>query len=227
MSIKAVLFDAYGTLFDVYSVGALAEELYPGQGAALAQLWRDKQLEYSRLRTISAQYRPFSQITADALRFAIAALGLLGPPDAANRLLAQYGRLELFAENRDALDRLSRIGLPLAILSNGDASMLAEVVSHARLDGVFRYVLSADSVQRFKTAPEVYRLGVDAFGAPASELLFVSSNGWDACGASWYGYCTFWINRFGQPAEELGVAAAATGRSMNDVVDFVQWHQTS
>ena len=222
LSIRAILFDAYGTLFDVYSISVLAERLHPGRGAALAALWRDKQIEYSRLRTLSNHYRPFSLVTEEALAFALARLGLPTHGDGQRALLEEYGRLEPFPENQAALERLRQRGLPLAILSNGDPPMLERVVAHARLTGMFSHILSADAVGRFKTAPEVYQLGVDAFGVPARELLFVSSNGWDACGATWFGFTTFWINRTGQPPEQLGVSPNRTGRSMQELVDFVE-----
>jgi len=222
LPIKAVLFDAYGTLFDVHSISARADHFFPGRGAELAALWREKQIDYSRLRTLSNRYRRFSELTEDALVFALKRLGLPGSPALILELMAEYGHLELFPENRAALSHLRDIGLRLAILSNGDPPMLEQVVGHARLEGMFSHILSADAVGRFKTAPEVYQLGVDAFDVPAEYLLFVSSNGWDVCGAAWFGFTTFWINRRGEPAEELGIRPHASGRTMSELVDFVQ-----
>lgn len=226
MAINAVIFDAYGTLFDVYSVTRIAESLYPNQGANLAALWRDKQIEYSRLRTLSGRYRPFSEVTADALRFALKKMNLPNDASVTRELLAGYERLDVFPENRDALLELKAKGVPLAILSNGDPPMLDAILRHARLASLFDHVLSADAVARFKTHPAVYELGVKALGFKESEILFVSSNCWDACGARWFGFLSFWINRQHQPLEELGVVPDATGTSMNDVVAFVSKHLT-
>jgi 2-haloacid dehalogenase len=220
--IKAVVFDAYGTLFDVYSIAAQAEEFYPGHGRKLATLWRDKQIEYTHLRTLSGRYADFWQVTGDALAFACAALDLAldGPLQA--RLMQQYERLSAFPENVAALQRMKAKGLPLAILSNGTLPMLANAVEAAGMDHLFDNVLSVDQVGKFKTAPEAYQLAPDALGRPAREILFVSSNCWDACGATWFGFTTFWINRFDRPPERLGVTPTATGRTMHDVADFLE-----
>lgn len=221
-TIKAVAFDAYGTIFDVYSIGALAEEIFPGSGRALAELWRDRQIEYTRLRTLSGRYADFWTVTGDALDFACERLGLPMAPQARTRLMDEYAQLAAFPENLAALQELRRLGLPLAILSNGTPEMIASAVSGAGMDGVFDHILSADSVRRFKTAPEVYQLGPDAFGCPAAEILFVSSNAWDVCGATWFGYTAFWVNRAAAPLERLGVRPAVEGRSLGDVVRFAQ-----
>ncbi len=220
-TIKAIAFDAYGTLFDVYSVGALAEKLFPASGARLAELWRDRQMEYTRIRTLSGRYADFWQVTGDALAFACERLGLELTQAHRERLMMQYAELTAFPENRAALSSLKQRGLPLAILSNGTPKMIASAISAAGMEGIFDHVLSADQVRRFKTAPEAYQLGPDAFGCPAQEILFVSSNNWDICGATWFGYTTFWVNRAGVPAERLGVQPSAQGRSLDDLVTFV------
>ncbi len=222
---RAILFDAYGTLFDVHSVTSLAEQLYPGQGAALSQLWRERQIDYSRIRTMSGQYRPFYEITDDALTFACARLGLPLSAEQRRRLMAQYACLSPFPENLPALKALKALGLPLAILSNGTPAMLDIAVKSAGMAGLFDHLLSTHAVQCYKTAPQAYQLGPDTFDAPAKDLLFVSSNGWDACGATWFGYTTFWVNRAGQPPEELGVVPSASGSSLNDLVAFVRARQ--
>lgn len=221
-AIKAILFDAYGTLFDVYSIGVLAEELFPGQGSRIAEKWRDTQIEYSRLRTLSGRYRPFSQLTEDALTFALRKLGVESNAQQRHRLLRQYDRLDVFPENLATLKELRSRGLPLGILSNGDPGMLQAVLSHAGFVDLFDHILSAHAVERFKTAPEVYQLGVDAFGVAAKDILFVSSNCWDACGATWFGYTSLWINRGGAPLEELGIAPHRIGSTLRDTVTFVE-----
>jgi 2-haloacid dehalogenase len=220
--IKAIAFDAYGTLFDVYSVGALAEQLFPGRGAELAQLWRLKQIEYTQLRTLSGRYKPFWDVTRDALVYAGLRLGLDLTAERREALMNQYACLSPFPENLEAIRALKALGLKLAILSNGTPQMLDIAIKSAGMAGLFEHVLSVDRVRRYKTAPEAYRLGPDAFGLPAAEILFVSSNGWDAAGAAWFGYTTFWINRSGAPPEQLDVAPSATGTLLTDVLAFVE-----
>jgi 2-haloacid dehalogenase len=223
--IEAIAFDAYGTLFDVYSIGSLAEEIFPGRGDALAQMWRDKQIEYTRLRSMCDRYADFWAVTGDALDYACDRLNLPADEAAKSRLMLQYRRLAAFADVPEALERLRERGMPLAILSNGTEEMLASAMAAAGLAGLFDHVLSVDWVRRFKTAPEAYQLGPDAFGCPAARILFVSSNGWDVCGAAWFGYTTFWMNRAGLPEERLGVHPVMTGRSMDDLVRFVETAQ--
>ena len=220
--IRAVAFDAYGTLFDVYSVGALAEQLFPGNGDSLAALWRLKQIEYTFLRTLSDRYLPFLEVTADALTYSAKKLDL-GMTDTQHRqLMNQYACLSPFPENLAALRALRELGVPLAVLSNGTPEMLDVAIKSAGMTGLFDHVLSVDAVRQYKTAAAAYQLGPDAFGCSPREILFVSSNGWDAAGATWFGYTTFWINRGGQPAEELGVSPCAIGRGLGEVVDFVR-----
>ena len=222
MTLRAIAFDAYGTLFDVYSVGTLAEQFFPGKGTELAVLWRDTQITYTRIRTLSDRYAPFWQVTEDALVFSTRKLGLDLTEDARKRLMSQYACLSAFPENLGALRELKQLGLPLAILSNGTPEMLDIAVKSAGMNGLFDHLLSVEAVKKYKTAPEAYRLGPDAFKLPTREILFVSSNCWDAIGATWFGYTTFWINRGGQPLEELGAQPAAQGRLLTDVVSYVK-----
>lgn len=218
---RAVVFDAYGTLFDVYAVGAKAEELFPGFGSRLAEIWRTAQIDYTRLRTLSGQYRDFWRITGDALDFAAARLGLdLG--DAARKsLMDQYAELTAFPENREVLETLKASGLRLGILSNGTKAMLQSAIEAAGMQGLFAHVLSVETVRRFKTAPEAYQLAPDAFGCNVGEITFVSSNGWDVCGATWFGFRTFWVNRAGNPLDRLGVTPVGEGRDLRDLLKFV------
>ncbi len=221
---RAVLFDAYGTLFDVYSVATAAEQLFPAQGERLAILWRDKQIEYTRLVSMSdaqgARYRPFWELTRAALRFAMQRLAL--PLDAAaeERLMNQYHHLSSFPENKPVLQALKARGIPAGILSNGDPQMLAVAVKSAGLDGLLEPLLSVHAVRRYKTDPAAYALGPAALQLPAREILFVSSNGWDAIGATWYGYTTLWVNRGKLPAEQLDTEPTRTGSSLRAVLDF-------
>ncbi len=217
---KAVLFDAYGTLFDVYSISRAAEQLFPGRGEKLALLWRDKQIEYTRLLTMSGRYMPFWDITCGALRYAAQRFAL--PLDGAGeaQLLAQYRSLTAFAEVRAVLVDLQTRGIPAGILSNGDPPMLAAAVSSAGLSDLLAHVLSVDTVQRFKTDPAAYALGPQALGLPARDILFVSSNAWDAIGATWAGYTTLWVNRQGAPLEQLDTVPTRSGSTLRDVLSF-------
>jgi 2-haloacid dehalogenase len=217
---RAVLFDAYGTLFDVYSVGLLAEQLFPGQGERLALLWRDKQIEYTRLLTLSGRYQPFWAVTRAGLRYAAARLALVLDSADEERLMNQYRHLSAFPENREVLAELQRRGIPAGILSNGDPEMLAVAVKSAGLAALLSPLLSVDAVRRFKTDPAAYALGPQTLKLPAREILFVSSNGWDAIGATWFGYTTLWVNRAGLPLEQLDTAPTRSGSSLRDVLDF-------
>ncbi len=219
-SVRAVLFDAYGTLFDVYSVGLLAEQLWPGRGEKLAQLWRDKQIEYTRLVSMSGRYQPFWSLTRAALRYAMLRLGLGADAAAEDRLMNQYRHLSAFPENREVLQALAARGVRAGILSNGDPQMLAVALKSAGLAGLLDPVLSVHETRRYKTDPAAYALGPAALGLPAAQILFVSSNGWDALGATWFGYTTLWVNRAGLPPEPLDAEPTRTGTSLRDVLDF-------
>ncbi len=222
---RAVLFDAYGTLFDVYSVGLAAEQLFPGHGQALAAQWRDKQVEYSRLVTSSKRgphresvYRPFWELTQASLRYCCKRLGLELTPQHEARLMNEYRHLSAFPEVREVLEALKARGIPTGILSNGDPGMLGVAVKSAGVDGLLDHVLSVDAVQAFKTHPDTYALGEQATGLLARDMLFVSCNGWDALAATWYGYQTLWINRYRLPVEELGTPPTRIGSTLRDVL---------
>jgi 2-haloacid dehalogenase len=220
---KAVLFDAYGTLFDVYSVGLLAEQLFPGHGDALGVLWRDKQIEYTHLVTASndgAHYQPFWELTRAALRYACKRLALDLTPGHEERLMNQYNHLSAFPENKEVLAALKAKRVTTGILSNGDPEMLAVAVRSAGLEGLLDHVLSVDAVRKYKTHPDVYALGTQATGLDARQIAFVSCNSWDALAATWYGYRTLWVNRYQLPFEELGTQPTRTGSSLRDVLAF-------
>jgi len=230
--IRAVLFDAYGTLFDVYSIALLAEQLFPGQGQRLAQLWRDKQIEYTRLTTTSnhgAHYQPFWTLTEAALRYAIKTLAPAARTgwdsgDFANHhraLMGQYRNLSVFPEVHEVLGALRERGLATGILSNGDPEMLGISVRSAGLETLLDHVISVDPVRLFKTAPEAYALGPAATGVSADQTLFVSANSWDALAATWFGFQTLWVNRQNMPFEELGTTPHHTGQSLRDVLQHL------
>jgi 2-haloacid dehalogenase len=217
---KAVLFDAYGTLFDVHSLTDTAEQLFPGRGHKLVLLWRDKQLEYSRLLTMSNRYASFWDLTCNALRFAVLRFELPVDPASEAKLLAQYRMLKPFPENRAVLAHLKQRGIKAGILSNGDPPMLEAAVQSAGFADLLNPVLSVDTVRRFKTDPAAYALGPKALGLAARDILFVSSNCWDAIGATWYGYTTLWVNRTGVPLEQLGIEPTRSGASLREVLSF-------
>ena len=220
---KAVLFDAYGTLFDVYSVGLLAEQLFPSQCAALGVLWRDKQIEYTRLVTTSnggEHYKPFWELTRAGLRYACKRLALDLTPEREDRLMNQYRHLSAFPENKEVLAALKAKGVVTGILSNGDPEMLGVAVRSAGLDGLLDHVLSVDAVRKYKTHPDAYALGTTATKLERKQIAFVSCNSWDALAATWYGFRTLWVNRYQLPFEELGTQPTRTGTSLRDVLGF-------
>jgi 2-haloacid dehalogenase len=215
----ALVFDAYGTLFDVHSVTATAESIWPGKGPALSQLWRTKQLEYTWLRSLMGRYEDFSHITESALHYACAALKLALEDAQRAQLLKGYLHLATFPEVGEALGRLR--GIRLAILSNGSPAMLEPVVFNSGLHGLITDVLSVDEVKIFKPDPRVYRIAVDRLGVPAKAIGFVSSNCWDAVGARAFGFRTFWINRAGAPVDEMGVRPDHELRSLAELPQLI------
>lgn len=215
----ALVFDAYGTLYDVHSVIALCERFWPGKGTALSQLWRTKQLEYTWQRSLMRRYTEFSRITAAGLRYACALLGLDLSDAQMAELMQQYLKLSLFPEALPALEALR--GRKLAILSNGSPDMLDPLVAASGLDRLLDAVLSVAEVKIFKPDPRVYQLAVDRLGVPKEAIGFVSSNCWDACGAKSFGFRTFWINRAGAPLDALDVTPDHTIARLTDLAALV------
>ncbi len=216
--IKALAFDAYGTLFDVYSVTALCEQLFPGQGAALARLWRAKQLQYSLLRTVMGRYKDFWQLTDDGLRYAAKSLrlDLSGPKH--RQLMDAYLTLAAFPDVAPGLDALRQLGLRLAILSNGAPHMLDAATEHAGIGPLLDATISADALGVFKPSRRVYKLAHTRLRVAAGRLGFVSSNSWDIAGAASAGLTTFWMQRhLDEPAEELGFPATHVVTSIADL----------
>jgi 2-haloacid dehalogenase len=221
--ISALVFDAYGTLFDVHSVTSLAETLFPGKGAALSAAWRTKQLEYTWLRTLMGRYEDFSRVTASSLEWTFEHLGLPEDESARRMLMDQYRKLAMFPEVPAALEALSREGRALAILSNGHPEMLNAVVEHNGLSGKFRGgVLSVHTAKKFKPVPDVYRIVEEELGVPRALVGFVSSNGWDAAGAKSFGFRVFWVNRGGAPVERLGVRPDAVVKNLAEIADLLK-----
>jgi 2-haloacid dehalogenase len=193
MTIKAVVFDAYGTLYDIQSVAAVTEQAFPGYGEIITQVWRIKQLEYSWLRSLMRRYADFSVITRDSLAYTLRVLGLKHDAGAFERIMDKYLHLDLYPDAAAALAAMR--GRKLAILSNGSPAMLDALVRNSGLDRVLDATLSIDSQQIFKPAPEAYSLIESNLGIRPAEVLFVSSNPWDACGAKAFGLNVAWIER--------------------------------
>ena len=219
--LSALVFDAYGTIFDVHSVGRLAEKHFPGKGAALSSAWRTKQLEYTWLRTLMGRYEDFSRVTRSSLEWSLEFLGLEAEDDVKRSLVDEYRRLSVFPEAPHALEILAATK-PLAILSNGYPEMLEAVVDHNGLRPRFRGgVLSVHAAKKFKPDPAVYHLAEETLGVTRSMIGFVSSNGWDAAGAKSFGFRVFWVNRAGAPVERLGVRPDATVKDLEELANVV------
>jgi 2-haloacid dehalogenase len=219
--ISALVFDAYGTIFDVHSVSRLAERLFPGKGAALSAAWRVKQLEYTWLRTLMGRYEDFSRVTQSALDWSLESLALDADDPARRSLLDEYRKLAVFPEVPAALEKLAA-AKPLAILSNGHPDMLNAVVDHNGLRSRFRGgVLSVHPAKVFKPDANVYRIAEEQLGVTRTMVGFVSSNGWDAAGAKSFGFRAFWVNRGGAPVERLGVRPDAIVRDLGEILALV------
>jgi 2-haloacid dehalogenase len=199
-AVRGYVFDAYGTLFDVHSVVEVGREI-TDDPMALSAIWRQKQLEYTWLRSLMGRYEDFWLVTGQALRFALRRHGVAAGEAQIEALMNAYLALSPFPEVPAALRALR--GTPLAILSNGSPHMLESAVRSSMLTGAFDHVLSVDAVGVYKPSPRVYELAPRALGLTPGEIVFVSSNGWDVAGAAAYGFTTCWCNRANAPAEEL------------------------
>jgi len=193
VTIKAIVFDAYGTLFDIQSVAAVTEQAFPGYGEIITQIWRIKQLEYTWLRSLMRRYQDFAVVTRDSLAYTLRVLGLAHDEDVFERIMDKYLHLDPYPDARPALAAMR--DRKLAILSNGSPAMLNTLVVNSGLDRVLDATISVDSRKTFKPAPEAYSLIESVLGVPPMEVLFISSNPWDACGAKAFGLNVAWIER--------------------------------
>ena len=225
---KLIAFDAYGTLFDVYSMSQLAEEIFPGNGQALSLMWRDRQIEYTRLVTMSdpnpngsKYYLPFWELTIRSLRYVCKRMGLNLSAEAEKRLMGQYAKLTGFEDSLSVLQSIKQKNISTAILSNGSREMLATVVESNGLKPYLDKVVTIEDVRLFKTAPQAYELLLKEFPVKKEEILFVSSNAWDALAAKWYGFDVFWVNRQGHPFEEIGENPDYQGSSLTEVLGVI------
>jgi 2-haloacid dehalogenase len=218
--LDAIVFDAYGTIFDVGSLALACEARFPGQGAVLSKQWRSKQLEYTWLRSLMQTHRNFDQVTVDALDFSCRALGLAVANEDLQDLAKAWLTLAAFDDSVAGLRTLQG-GKRLAILSNGTESSLRAVVDYAGLNTVFEQILSIDQVGVFKPDPNVYQLAIDRLELERERIGFVSSNGWDAAGAKAFGFTVFWVNRNGAPLELLGARPDHIVENVADVVKLL------
>jgi 2-haloacid dehalogenase len=219
--VRAAVFDAYGTLFDVASASERAREALGERWQPLADLWRQKQLQYTWLRSLMGRHADFWRVTGDALDFAMESLGIRDG-GLRERLMALYERLDAYPEARPALEALRGAGLRTAILSNGSPRMLAEAGAAAGITSLLDAVLSVESVGIYKPSPAVYRLALDELRLWPNEVLFVSANGWDACGAKAFGLRVAWCNRSGQPPERLPEQPDFVVRSLAELPALVR-----
>lgn len=219
-AIKALAFDGF-PIIDPRPIAARAESLFPGRGAELMNTWRTRQFEYSWLRTLGGHYADFWQVTGEALDFAGKSIGLDIAPAQRDALMQTYLALQAWPDAAAALRRIKMAGLRMAFLSNFTARMLNAALGNAGLAELFEDHLTTDLVRAFKPDPRAYRMGLDGFGLAREEILFVASAGWDAAGAKWFGYTTFWVNRPKAPVEDLGVAPDGVGGNMDDLVAFL------
>jgi 2-haloacid dehalogenase len=225
---KLIAFDAYGTLFDVYSMGQLAEELFPGYGHAFALMWRERQIEYTRLVTMSdpnpagsKHYLPFWELTIRSLRYVCKRMELNLTAEREQRLMNQYAKLTSFEDSLAVLKNIKDKAISTAILSNGSREMLATVVESNGLKPYLDAVVTIEDIRLFKTDPQAYGLLLKSFPVKKEEILFVSSNAWDALAAKWYGLDVFWVNRLGHPFEEIGEKPNYEGSSLSQVLEVV------
>jgi len=217
--IKVLVFDVYGTLFDVHSVEKKCDALYKGHGAEISQIWRQKQLEYSFLRQIMGQYLTFKQVTLDALGFALQTLELSYDETQLHSILAEYEKLEAYVEVEKVLSEANN--KQLIIFSNGSRDMLEPLVEQSGLAQYFDNVISVDDIKQYKPSPASYIQVLNTLDLEREEVLFMSSNGWDISGAKSFGFKTAWINRKRAPVEVLNLEPDYIFHDLNGILNLV------
>ncbi|WP_261129266.1 haloacid dehalogenase type II [Bacillus sp. Marseille-Q3570] len=214
---KAIVFDVYGTLFDVHSVIEECEIHFPQKGEEISKVWRQKQLEYSFLRGLMGNYRPFWSITKDALKYACKSEGVELSDSIEKALLSAYLQLKPYPEVEEVLERLS--GFQLAVFSNGSEDMLHPLIEHNRLQSHFSNLISVNGIKRFKPHPDSYLYALEQLGVERHEVLFLSSNTWDIAGAKTFGFQVAWVNRTGGVMDELGVVPHHVLQDLTELID--------
>ena len=218
--IRAICFDLF-TLFDPRGVVTRAKRYLPEQAAELCDAWRARQFEYAFIRASAGQYLDFERVTADALEFALRAKKLELAPEARRELVRAYSELDPWPDTRAQLTAFRQAGLRLAPLANYSPSMLERLLAHSALESFFEAQLSTDLVRGYKPEPRAYALGPDRLRLAREEIAFSAFGGWDAAGAKWFGFPTFWVNRLGVAQEELAPGPDATGPTLSELADFI------
>lgn len=219
--IKAVLFDAF-PIFDARPVFELVDKLFPENGVAFSNSWRTAQFEYTWLRTAAGQYKDFWNLTEDALVFAAKKNGINLGIEARKQLMQAYLHLNVWPDVIPALQLLKEMGIRLSVLSNWTADMLSSCIRNSKLEGYFENLLSTDKVHAFKPSVNAYQMGVNSFKLNKEEIVFAAHAGWDAVGAKWFGYPTYWVNRQNFTLDELSVVPDGIGKNLTDLVDFIK-----
>ena len=218
--IKAIAFDAF-PIFDPRPIGKAAEEAFPNQGQKLMNVWLSRIFEYQWLRVLGGRYENFMQTAESGLVFAAKKMNLELTPEKKNKLLSTFTNLNAWPDASVSIKKLKEMGLELVFLSNMTEEMLNNGLKRANLDKDFTLTISTDSINSYKPAPEAYNLAVEKLSLKKEEILFVAFAGWDAAGAKWYGYPTFWVNRLDAPREELGAVPDGSSNDLSGLIEFV------
>lgn len=219
--IRAICFDLF-TLFDPRSVNEVAATIVGDESATFCETWRNKQFGYAFLRASAGQYADFKKVTFDSLAFAERTHKLSLAQTDRDKLVTAYSRLVPWPDTASTLQRFKDAGLKLAPLANYAPGMLSSLLEHARLDTFFDARISTDAARTFKPDPKAYALGPSVLGLPREEIAFAAFGGWDAAGAAWFGFPTFWVNRLGVQAEELGRGPDATGPTLVELAAWIE-----
>lgn len=218
--IQTIVFDAYGTLFDVQSVVKRCSELFPGKGEELNSIWRSKQLEYTWLRSLMGRYVDFSQVTCDALVYAGKHLGISLDVISKDQLMQEYSKLEAYPEVQDVLQKLD--SFKKVIFSNGTPEMLMPLLEYRGLDSHLNGVLSCDEVKVYKPEPKSYTVVLEKMNVTREQVLFVSSNPWDVAGAKSFGFHVAWVNRVNRKMDELGLQPDIEISDLNGILQYLK-----
>ncbi|MBD8014933.1 haloacid dehalogenase type II [Microbacterium sp. APC 3898] len=217
-SIQALIFDVYGTLFDVYSVKEKCRDLYGDKGEEISIVWRQKQLQYSFLRQLMGQYEPFSKITRDALDYTLTKLELPYDEEKVETLLEAYRNLEAHPESAEILEQMR--DKKIAVFSNGSRDMLEPLIKNSVLSELIDEIISVDDIKQYKPTPASYSYALKVLGVERHEVLFMSSNEWDIAGAKSFGFQTAWINRDGMPLDKLGMEPDSIYRDLTGILEW-------
>ncbi len=221
--IHAICFDAFGTLIDISSINTFLEEQFPSMGEAISSTWRTKQIDYSRLRSLGKRYKPFGEITQDALRATLSSFNIHADQDLISKIMNQYLNCHAYP---DTIQTLEGLPIPCSIVTNGDRNFISPILSGAGIHSNNESLITSDQVEDFKIAPALYQHAYEwaqSQGADSpAEVLFVSANQWDAIGATWFGFTTCWINRSAQSPEELDAKPTFQVVALAQVSDLVK-----